>query len=184
MLETLITAAVMGLILTCVWTLFVTSNRVQAQVRAGLDLQQSCLAGSESVIRELSESNAAGVRWDTAPAGLVFASPRTATGNIEVDSSGRVLWRKWVCYYVDDIAGSPALVRKEANLTAASAIPPVPGASRNTAYFRSLAVPRRVVANHFSNLWGSGAEVHFEARREDLGGLYRFQLDTQVVFSN
>lgn len=177
----MVAGAVTALILACTATLFVLGSRYHRQLQTTLEVQQDCLLGAEAVVRELAESNAATFRWDAAPAGVVFASPRSPTGQITLDAGGAVLWRKWVCFYIEPIGGVPTLVRKEELLGSPTATPPAPGSSKTSVYFQALAGPRRAVAANFQSLWaGPGSEVHFLAARRDVKGDYRFQLDTQV----
>lgn len=109
---------------------------------ATLDAQQGVLFGMNRISQELTEAHRDTVLMGQFPAAggadsrgwIIFASPRDANGNYQFDTFGRLLWQKFICYYVGEVGPpddrTPALLRAEQYLedlgTLPAIVPPSP----------------------------------------------------------
>ncbi len=153
--ELLVACALASLVLTGLAMLFVQSVRYQRALEVSLDLQQNNLAAMALLSRDLSEGSPASVRTD--PGGLVMASPRDLTGNLQVDAQGRLMWRKYICYYLAPINGVNCLLRKEQPLPVPLDTAPILPDTLDVPYFQTSAAPYSVVARNLEQLEFSGS---------------------------
>ncbi len=104
---------------------------------ATLDAQQGVLFGMNRISQELTEAHRDTVlmsQLGDAHQGIIFASPRDENGNYQFDTFGRLLWQKFICYYIGEVGPPgdeiPALLRTERYLedlgTGPSIVPPEP----------------------------------------------------------
>ena len=100
---------------------------------------------------ELGDGSFGSLKTDTSPRGLVFGNPRGSDGQLQTMHGG-VLWRRFICYYVDDMAGVPVLIRKERALTVPALSPPPIPSELKTASFRDDPTQPRIVARYIASL--------------------------------
>lgn len=91
--------------------------RYYHQTNATIEAQQGVLFGLSHISQELGESHRDSVTILPAGRGILFASPRDPGGNFQFDTFGRLLWQKYIVYYLDKVNESgteiPIMVRKE-----------------------------------------------------------------------
>lgn len=116
-----------------------------------LDIQQQSLLAMKRVTEELADGSFQSLKTYPSPRGLIFGNPRGSDGQLQV-MNGTVLWKRFICYYVDEVAGDPVLIRKERALTIPAMAPPPVPAVLNTAAFRDDPSQPRVVARYVSSL--------------------------------
>lgn len=97
------------------------------------ELQDQTLLVFSRVTRDLAETASKTVQ--TAPDGLLFASPRDENGKVAQDDDGRLKWQKFIAYYVEVVDGVPVLRRKEKLIHPLDrdSDPPSPGGDFNLA---------------------------------------------------
>ena len=150
-MEMMVTSAVLLLVMVGLTQLFITGHAYYRTLEITREVQEESLVAMATLYKELSEGSPGSLRVETSPAGVIFGSPRGIDGGILRDDEGRVLWRKVVCIYLDTVAGTPALVRKEELLSSPEATPPVITAAQSVSYFQALALPTEVIARHVSS---------------------------------
>lgn len=94
-------------------------------VNVRIRMQQSILNAFSKISMEMSKSDDSSVTLASDNTGAYFLSPINDDGSYEFDSSGNILWQKWVCYYTrDDDDGKKKLIaRKEEDIDPPSAHP-------------------------------------------------------------
>ncbi|MCL5772791.1 MAG: hypothetical protein M1536_00220 [Firmicutes bacterium] len=100
--ETLVYSGIALVVTLLVYDAF--QGGVDLQSRA--DAQINIHTGVRSILltmgKELEESNILTISvYNTAPQGIIFASPRDPNNNLQFDSEGYIYWYKYICYYVD-----------------------------------------------------------------------------------
>lgn len=96
----MVASAVLLIFLSLVYSLFVASKRYQDNCRTKIELQEQVLLALTTMSRELVESDRYAVQVDAPSQALSFSSPRGADGRVSFDSHGRLLWKKFVVFYV------------------------------------------------------------------------------------
>ncbi len=137
---------------------------------ATLDAQQGVLFGMNRISQELTEAHRDTVlmgEFLTVPgdAGgsrgwIIFASPRDASGNYQFDTFGRLLWQKFICYYIGEVGPPedrlPALLRTERYLEELGAspaiVPPDPRSFALTGETFASLPPSGVMGRHVNEL--------------------------------
>ncbi len=183
--ELLTACGLASLVLTGLTVLFVQAVRYHRSLETSLDLQENNLSAMAILSRDLSESSSASLRAEVG--GVVMGSPRGMDGSLQADTQGRLLWRKWVCYYVFMVDGVNCLVRKEEALPTALDTAPIIPDSVNVAYFRGNPAPFSVLARDIELLELSGtnpASIHLISRLTKAGELYRIESRTDVSPKN
>lgn len=187
LVETMITSVVLLLVLGGLVTLLVHGARFSQAMAAATEVQDQALLASAAITRDLSEGSVGSFKVGSAPVGLIFGSTRGLDGLMLRDPDGRLLWRKLVCYYIEDVDGVPSLVRKEEALGAPEANPPAMTDVQTTAYFQSLSAPHELVARHVTGLSASGQSpvtVGLTVEKTVRGELYRVSQEFQVLLRN
>lgn len=159
------------MILLAMATFLVLSSAVNYYLatNATLDAQQGVLLGTSRMSQELTESHRDTVLFSLPSEpqqGLIFASPRDANGNHQFDSFGRLLWQKFVCFYIGKVGEPgkeiPALLRQEVYLvdlgTEPSTAAPRPQNFGLTIEGLAQGSPGRVVGRYVSNFEARDAE--------------------------
>lgn len=170
-----------------------------------LDLQKDALVAISRVSNELGDTNISSVRVYPDPqaadrpaavppdtvfnsTGIVFASPRDATGNFQFDSAGRIVWQTFVCYYVQTINGSPALVRKVTPIPPLPGLPPPPRLTppdpdlegRDLAYFQGSGDPTQMIGKGVVGFEATLLSDTVEVRSNSaVAGRYQFEFEVE-----
>lgn len=152
LIELLIVIGVISIILVSVGTLIRVSVDYYFYSTDQIEVQRRSLLSLSLLTQELAFSNIATVKEEAgANPGLMFASAATTSGGFSRDSAGRLIWSRWVCYYVDTIDGDPTLIRKEFPVPSGSVVvPDVSGLVVED--FRTLADPGRIMARGVTNV--------------------------------
>lgn len=183
--ELLVACALASLVLTGLALLFVQSVRYHRALEVSLDLQQSNLAAMALLSRDLSEGNPASLR--TEPGGLVMASPRDLTGNLQVDAQGRLMWRKYICYYLGPVNGVNCLVRKEQALPVPLDTAPILPDSLTVLSFQTSPAPFSVLARNLELLEVTGTNpvsIRLVSSVSVADEFFRLESRTDVVPKN
>ncbi|MEW6284122.1 MAG: hypothetical protein AB1758_36245 [Candidatus Eremiobacterota bacterium] len=154
LIELVVASALVSLILLCTQQLIAGAVRYYRISTDTMEVQQNVLVSVTKLTTELGESSLMSVRVDlNPPGGVIFATPRDEEGNIKYDpASGKAIWKRLLCYYVEDVGGIPCLVRKEKQLTPTD-YPPIIAATETTAAFQAdPSLPRRIVARRVTVL--------------------------------
>jgi hypothetical protein len=141
LLEMLVYTALLLMVFTGIFGVFIASVRYYYAANASIKVQQAALEATFRMGKELQESNLASVvLYSTNPVGVVFMSPRTSSGAISFNGAagyeGELTWNSYICYYLTTDAEDSAkfqLVRKMVGVSAAS--DPVASAIYTPAYF-------------------------------------------------
>ncbi|MBI3927886.1 MAG: hypothetical protein HY319_20260 [Armatimonadetes bacterium] len=190
LLELLIASGLVLLVALSVLALFEAGVRYVRESEARLDIQRDALVAMALVTQELSESNPVAFRTDPDPPGVVFGSPRNLEGTLIVDSSGKLIWQKFICYYLEDSGAERRLIRKERMLdpTVRVSFPPAPGAGLSTADFLVLPIPARTIAGgieSFAVTPSTQVDIELTAARRDWKGRdFRVRLQSSVLMRN
>lgn len=182
--ETMIAAALVGLMMTYGFDILVAGSRYQKRVEVNAELDQAALAGMSLLVRELKESTSSAIVFGSNA--VVFASPRDPQGGFQYDAAGRILWWKIVCYSVEEVNGVSCLVRREESL---GSIPSstIPRVVQTPIYFQQSNLPSRVVASDVTAVDGlalTPVEVHLTASRPALGARFSVTSHTRLVCQN
>lgn len=183
--ELMVACALASLVLTGLAMLFVQSVRYQRALEVSLDLQQNNLAAMALLSRDLSEGNPASVR--TEPRGLVMASPRDLTGNLQVDAQGRLMWRKFICYYLAPVNGVNCLLRKEQPLPVPLDTAPILPDTLDVLSFQTSTAPYSVLARNLEQLEFSGSNpvsIRLVSSLTVANELFRIESRSDVVPKN
>lgn len=157
----MIASALVGLIMTTIYTILIYGVQYYQSQAATLDVQQNALIALSALSTELVESNGGSLYTDQDPpiVGIVFGSPRDDTGKVNYDNT-KLKWYKFVCYYLDVVNDVPCLMRTQKPLSAMPFNPPLnnnfpPPISTDwdAEYFRNdPSLPKRIVARHITGL--------------------------------
>lgn len=180
--ELMVACALAALVLTGLSVVLVQGAAWQRSLVTGTELQESNLVALAVLSQAIGEGNAASLRAE--PEGLLLGSPRTAGGQLVTDSEGRLLWHRWVIFYVklaDD--GVPVLCREAEDFPPLDS-PPVLAVDRTVASMRTVERPVTVVARYVSELEVSGTSpvrVRVVSSRTVAGETYRIESVTDVL---
>lgn len=156
LVETLIHSSLMLLLLGGIVAVLILGTRNFRTVEAVAEVQREMAAAMAALRGELAETRAASIGTGTSPTGVIFLSPRPDSGSWAHSTTGKLLWQRWVCYYVEVRNGVPTLLRKEKKLTAPTATPPAN--TWRTSDFSGDASRARVVARNVKTLQVTGAD--------------------------
>jgi prepilin-type N-terminal cleavage/methylation domain-containing protein len=199
-IEIIIVMALMGVVAVGVGVLIARGVDFYLDSTDGVDVRKELMFGATRLSRDLADSHIDAVHVEVD--GLVFPSIRDGNGHVEQDDRGRVLWQKYICYYLDTSVTPARILRKEADLPrAASGIPhelnPPAGSgeinppnpmvetpARDVTWFKNnAAIPKNIVARNVVTFAASkdvdlvsfNMEVSISTRRQHLIGM-----DTKV----
>lgn len=138
--------------MVCLQQLIAAAVRYYRTSQDTIELQQNVLVSVTKLTTELGESSLQSVLVDPSPpGGVIFATPRNASGDIRYDpTSGKAIWERMLCYYVEVVGGVPCLVRKEKPLPATDAPPLIPPGETTAGFQADVSLPRRVVAHRIT----------------------------------
>lgn len=181
--ELLVACGLASLVLAGLTVLFVQAIRYHRSLQTSLELQENNLSAIAILSRDISETSLASVGAE--PTGVVLASPRGLDDLLQVDAQGRLLWRKWVCFYVEDVNGVPCLVRKEEALASPQDTAPVVPAGMNVLYFQGSAAPYSVLARDVEALdfevVDQVVKLHLVSSLVKAGETYRIESRSDVA---
>ncbi|MCD4786156.1 MAG: prepilin-type N-terminal cleavage/methylation domain-containing protein [Candidatus Eremiobacteraeota bacterium] len=126
--ETMVYAVLLGIVLTGIYGVFVSSMKYFRVGETRTVLHQNALLVMSKLCGDMAGTRGSSIIIETSqnPSGLIFVSARNSNGNYEFDSDGQLKWQKWVCYYLKDIGnGRYDLMLKESYLTTPSSDPGV-----------------------------------------------------------
>ena len=155
LLEMIIVLGIVSIILLSVARLVRVSVDYYFYSTAQLEVQRNALLSLNLLSQQLTASTYESVYTDNnlPHPGIVFASPRDASGELVRDGSGNLVWTRLICYYIDTVNGQTGLVRKEFELTVQDTNPPDPVAlGADITYFRNLPTPGRFMARGITKL--------------------------------
>lgn len=140
LVEVIIASTIMSLLLTMSCTVIIAISRYFRRTLIASELHQSAITGLTSLSRELEAAHYPASQ--TYSDGIVFARPTLDATTLPPT----LRWDRLVCYYVGTVQGNRALVRTEeplvpSSLTAPAALP----AGKDTAYFKTAALPHKLV---------------------------------------
>jgi hypothetical protein len=189
LVELMVSSALMILLTYGAYQVFINGLRLAKDSEAKLTMQKNLITSIGLLSREISESNPSSVRYDRIPEGVVFASPRSATGALALAGSGDMSWEKVIAYYVSK---EKRLVRKEWMLdpyVRQSGFAPSLGAGFSTANLRDEPLPARVVARGLElfevQFSGNIANIEVSASQTDSRGRkHVVRLETAVRINN
>jgi len=184
LVETIIYSVLLLIVLGITFAVLIASVR-NYQIYLGLtEVEQGAATANSRLSYELVEANPAGIYADST--GVVFVSPRDASGKVQMSGSDMV-WPKLVCYYLDTINGVSCLVRKEEMLaTAQTGTPSVPS-TKLPSYFKTAALDRIIVGRHMDRLTvtlGYPLRLALEAECSPVGQPNTISLTTSLTPRN
>ncbi len=190
LVEMLVCCALVGIVLSLVYSMVVAGKNYLAVMSAKHTLQQEALQSITWISREISESDAECFQVATMLVngvdGVVFSSPRSpVSGNVEYDIVGRMLWQQHICYYLRTINGVSTLCRKSRTLSPAFSYPP-PAPPVDTVS-SDASLPERVIARHVEIFSVSNEEVPEIKIRCRLTGFsrdYAIEVKTRLFLRN
>jgi len=154
LIELSIVAGLLGLLMTMVYAVLVKGMDFYRDSNDALEIRQEALLGITRLTKELRETSS-GVTRITAAQGLVFPSPREASGSSQPTSDGKLTWLRWIAYYLGPQGTGQALFRKEEVIPPPNPVrPPDPDANgKNLVYFSATSPsPAKVVARKVTGL--------------------------------
>lgn len=157
LVETLIHSSLMLLLLGGIVAVLILGTRSFRKVEAVTEVQREMAAAVAALRTELAETRPGSIASGTNPTGVIFLSPRPDAGPWAHSSTGKLLWQRWVCYYVETRNGVPTLLRKEKKLSAPTAIPPAN--TWRTSDFSGDTSRARVVARSVKGLQVTGTDL-------------------------
>lgn len=122
--ELVIASGLLFVLVGGIGLVFQASLHYYRRSSAQVEIEQRVLTSLRHLSRELSE--AARTSIVISGQGVVFASPRDASGQILNDDDGRPLWSLLVCYGRGPAAGTDCLLRQELALSPPATQPPNP----------------------------------------------------------
>lgn len=182
LLEVLIYTAIFGLLFTLIYQFFNVGVAYFTAARANIEVQGGLQSAAKRLAAELSESNLSSIRFyptssspSGMPYGIVFASPRYMSTNATTPNklvfdtaspnpSGKPLWHKYVCYYLDADSANPGyycLMRKEKDLPGSgSSLTPTASSDTTLTFKNSNWLPGEMLA---ANLKAAGFTIYSDA---------------------
>jgi len=151
LIETILYLTILLLAMSAIYGVLMGTHRYFQIADSSVEVERSAHVAMRGLTSELAESNATPIIWDSSTnpgPGIIFPSIRSTTGTVSYNTAGKILWQKFVCYYVD--TGSPQkLTRKEVGITATATVPTAPTTHNTVSEFSGDAsLSKRVVANN------------------------------------
>jgi type II secretory pathway pseudopilin PulG len=139
LIEMMVAAFLIFLILAAATQLLVSCFRHYREVDAAAQVHQLALTSMSRMQRDLRDGNKASFRVFSAPAGIVFASPRQSDGRIAFNPDTlQPIWQKLICYYLEPDGTRFLLIRKEEPVASPSDTPPTIALGQDTAHFQTV----------------------------------------------
>lgn len=115
---------------------------------------------------------------------VVFGSPRDKDNVLQFDNE-RMLWQKFVCYYVDKIEDTSILKRGVLEFDEPAYAPPVVPPTISISTFQGADVSERVMARHIEELKvnvSDNVEIEIKASLDE--GAYTLKLASRIEMMN
>ncbi|MBI3925142.1 MAG: type II secretion system protein [Armatimonadetes bacterium] len=174
LVELLVTLALLGILLTGLYLTLLSALRYLSVAQAQQEVGQEALKAAVALRGEVQETRASTLRISSSPPGLVFLSPRKPDGSVEWDRWGRLIWQKWICFYLED----ERLLRKEKSLAQPTVSdrpdPVTPALLAADESLTAEVIARGVAA--FDVVPGRPPELRVSTQAEGSGGTYRLEL--------
>jgi len=184
LVEVVVAAGIMLLVTFAASGMLSAGLAYQSSQLGQADVQRAITNALSPLCDELSEADPACVAVSSSPSGVVFASPRDGLGRFSYDSGGALLWRGYVCYYLDTVGDVPVLVRKWTPLTVSVNDPPAVPASMTCAWFKGQPLPRRVFGGRALGFGVSGLNPLQLTLTMGSSGGHSMTVATQVCLRN
>ncbi|HXE71106.1 MAG TPA: hypothetical protein VNO81_00470 [Candidatus Nitrosotenuis sp.] len=169
-MELVTTSALLLILLGVVYSALTLSLTYYRQADDSVYLQQQAMAAAKRIVEEMGSSPSSSVVLS--PDGVLFLSARTGSGGLQYNSSGAILWQRYVAYYTQMSGSEPVLVRKEKPLSAPSATvpssPPSLASIQADASLKSTVVARSIQALSFTG--GTPVAIRVTAGNDSFGG--------------
>lgn len=192
LVELIIAMALLSLAMLLFHSLTQTWARKAHKTEVALDLQSEALKALRWFNGEFAETTEDAVldQTDTADPGITFVSPRDVNGQVRVDSSGRLLWQRYMCLYTDVYEGEPVLMLKVRPI--ATPTGEVPARLPVLDFKTDASLPARVVARNVTLFqgepdpanptipWNITIETRAKSGPDELG----VRVETSVFFRN
>jgi len=151
--EVMVYSVLIGMVLTGVYGILTSSMKYYRITEIRSDLQQNGIKAVSGILGDMMGTPRSTIVMSTStPSGVFFVSSRKDDGNHQFDSSGMLIWQKWVCYYLEaNTNGSYNLVRKEKPLATPSGTPGTPPYTSVT-QFAAANLERHVVARDIQSM--------------------------------
>lgn len=170
LMELVTTSALLLILLGVVYSALTLSLTYYRQADDSVYLQQQAMAAAKRIVEEMGSSPSSSVVLS--PDGVLFLSARTGSGGLQYNSSGAILWQRYVAYYTQMSGSEPVLVRKEKPLSAPSATvpssPPSLASIQADASLKSTVVARSIQALSFTG--GTPVAIRVTAGNDSFGG--------------
>jgi hypothetical protein len=183
--EIMVAMAIFAIVMTSVAQIIRHTVRFyNTHVRA-IEVQQQAIQAARWITQEMEEGSYQSVSSVFTPSPhVIFGSPRNLDGKLEV-VDGRMLWQKFVCYYVGTIKGDQVLKRGELLFQkAAQAPPPIP-TSITLSSFEKPGATERIIARHIESIsvtLSDSAKIEIKANLDN--GAFTLKLQTRVEMGN
>ena len=154
LVEVLIASSLFFVIFGLATRAFVFHSRYVKRVAARSSLQNRAIFLSNTLSRELSETNVEAVFLDPGR-GLVFPQPRDLNGTLSFGNDGEILWSRFSCYQTVDVDGLSrlALHREGATIPSPDPLSPLGETPpRDLDYFLASSLPRKLFPGEVSEL--------------------------------
>lgn len=195
LIEAIISAGIMGIIMTCVYALMGAGVRYLHSTNAAVELQQQSMLAMVMLTHDIGESNPRTISvFPASDPGILMGSPRADTGETWVDVSGLVRWAKFYAYYLETVNGVQCLMRKDQYLDDPDLhtdppplLPPIPQPFQTVDYYRMLEIEPKVVARHVQAISFQGKNpilINLTVGKEDYGRTFRISLSVKVSMKN
>jgi hypothetical protein len=184
LLEVTVAMFLTGIMLLCTQQLLAAAARYYKNSQMCLELQEGLLAGCTRAQVEIAESNYASIVVDPGPpAGVVFITPRRFDGGVTV-TNGKAEWRRMVCFYSQDVNGTPCLVWKERGIPAVT-VPPYPAVpapwDKVSRWASWAAQPPHIVARNVTDFTVTDTTpLLLQMTASDPSGRYVFVVEARV----
>lgn len=151
--EVMVYSVLIGLVLTGIYGILTSSMKYYRITEIRSDLQQNAIKAVSGILGDMMGTPRSTIMMSTAtPSGVFFVSSRKTDGNHEFDSSGLLIWQKWVCYYLEaNTNGSYNLVRKEVALSTPSSTPGLPPYT-SVAQFAAANLQKHLIAKDIQSM--------------------------------
>jgi type II secretory pathway component PulJ len=157
LVELIVAGGLAAIVSTILYASLIMATRYHHLIADAGHTQQAAMRALTAVTAAATGGLRASVRADSD--GIVFASAQSPSGVHDVDESGRLLWQKFVCFYVQD----GVLYRRE-RAFAPSATPPDTPSPREVA--SDAALPSSVMVRGIASAAFSASIAQVTARSE------------------
>ena len=175
--EALVSSALLGLVLLGTYALLNFAIRWNLKMSESVETYQQAFRTYNRISHDMSTGSQSSFIYDVD--GFAFASARPNSGPFQLDSSGKLLYHRYIVYYVED----GTLYRHQVPINPPTSIlPPTPDLTTLKTGLNSKGI---VMAERFSNLViepGSGASIKFRIDGENSRGENSFEIESRMTF--